>query len=226
MIDANMSESDGPPKTGPVRPRPAASLVMLRGTRILLGRRPHSARFMPGVHVFPGGVIESCDGALAALLPGTGSGSHDAARIAALRETWEETGLMIGRAGAVPVLSSDDAVARPMIAAYAHAGLAPAPDKLSYIARAITPEESPIRFDTFFFLADGADVSGTARPSAELPDVLWMEAEAALAADSLKGVTKFVLREALRHRREGGVIHCYTWKNGREVIRREPDPAP
>ena len=52
----------------PVRPRDAASLILHRArkghTEVLMGRRPLSARFMPGVYVFPGGATEPTDRAV------------------------------------------------------------------------------------------------------------------------------------------------------------------
>ncbi|MGH7048073.1 MAG: hypothetical protein ACREE2_16985, partial [Stellaceae bacterium] len=54
-----------PARAAVVRPRDAASLILLRGDgdglEVLVGRRPLSARFMPGVYVFPGGAIEAGD---------------------------------------------------------------------------------------------------------------------------------------------------------------------
>lgn len=57
--------SDKTQPNTPVTPRDAASLVLLRdganGPEVLMGRRSLSARFMPGVYVFPGGVVETGD---------------------------------------------------------------------------------------------------------------------------------------------------------------------
>ena len=56
----------------PVRPRHAASLVLLKGDldgpEVLLGRRPMASRFMPGVYFFPGGALERGDHAVASTL--------------------------------------------------------------------------------------------------------------------------------------------------------------
>ncbi len=192
-----------------VRPRDAASLVLLRGSRqspeVLLGRRPASARFMPGVYVFPGGAVERGDHAVAAafeiradvltrLARHGGPRRAKALSWAAIRETWEETGLMLGKAGRIPGTSRS--AARQ---AFAAMGLVPDLAALDYIARAVTPAHSPIRFDTRFFIADGAGARGTLRETGELEDIGWRRVEEALDRFELMGVTRFVLAEARRY---------------------------
>ena len=86
-----------------VRPRDAASLILLRGKgrdiELLAGRRPGHVKFMPGVWVFPGGAIDPEDRKPWRVETG---GAHlppvlaRSAR-AALRETWEEVGVLVGR---------------------------------------------------------------------------------------------------------------------------------
>ena len=71
--------------------------------------------------------------------------------VAAVRETYEETGLLLGR----------------LIAGR----LEPALSGLDHIVRAITPTDSPIRFHARFFLADIASASGTLRGNGELLDL-------------------------------------------------------
>src|SRR5712691_10943339 len=97
-----------PDRTPPVRPRPAASLILLRasaeGIAVLMGRRVRSARFMPGFYVCPGGRVagEDSDTWLDELRE---LGVHhvefrcDPLARAALRETYEETGVLVGRPG-------------------------------------------------------------------------------------------------------------------------------
>ena len=193
----------------PVRPRHAASLVLLRGAtedpEVLLGRRPMTARFMPGVYVFPGGALERGDHAVAAALDlrpdvHVRLSRHGGPRRAralpwtAIRETWEETGVMVGRPG-------DFAPRRhnPATDAFLEAGLVPAPDALDYIARAVTPTHSPIRFDTRFFIADGAAVGGRLVETHELEDIGWHRLKRVIEAMKIMGVTRFVLEEALRN---------------------------
>src|SRR5579862_5338067 len=94
--------SAAPPQTARrVRPRDAASLILLRGEgrdlEVLVGRRSLKARFMPGVYVFPGGAIDLADRAGWSVESGAEMFPPrlaSAAR-AAIRETWEEVGVLI-----------------------------------------------------------------------------------------------------------------------------------
>ena len=85
-----------------VRPRDAASLILLRGAggelEVLAGRRPRHVRFMPGVHVFPGGAIDLPDCRAWNVETGAEAVGPRLARSAraALRETWEEVGVLVG----------------------------------------------------------------------------------------------------------------------------------
>jgi 8-oxo-dGTP pyrophosphatase MutT (NUDIX family) len=160
----------------PVRARDAASLILLRGEgrglELLAGRRPLTVRFMPGVYVFPGGAVDPVDAR-----PWPSEIDRDAmpqrllrnAR-AALRETWEEAGVFFGHRGAVP---EPLRAASPVAEAYAAAGVVAGLDRLKYVGRAITPVRVFRRFNTRFFLGDGADVIGEPTATDELEDVRW-----------------------------------------------------
>jgi 8-oxo-dGTP pyrophosphatase MutT (NUDIX family) len=159
-----------------VRARDAASLILLRGKgqdlELLAGRRPMSVRFMPGVYVFPGGAVDAADTRPwqtetgAEWLPPR---LRRCAR-AALRETWEESGVFFGRAGGPSAaLRSGNTAAE----AYAEAGVTATLDRLAYIGRAITPARVFRRFNTRFFLGNGALVIGEPQASDELEDVRW-----------------------------------------------------
>src|SRR5262252_2020164 len=85
----------------PVRPRDAASLILLRqreaGLEVLIGRRGKGARFMPGRYVFPGGRVTAEDAqAWAGEIENDEERRTLALKRAALRETFEETGLVVG----------------------------------------------------------------------------------------------------------------------------------
>src|SRR5271155_2804769 len=92
-----------------VRARDAASLILLRGEgrniELLAGRRPLSVRFMPGVYVFPGGAVDAEDRWpwQAEIDPGSLPARLQRSARAALRETWEESGVFFGRPGNSPV---------------------------------------------------------------------------------------------------------------------------
>ena len=94
--------------------------------------------------------------------------------MAALRETFEETGLAIGR------LEGEQ--------------LHPALHRLDYLGRAITPASSDIRYHARFFLADAKHASGEVRDSRELLDLRWLEIHEALRM-TVADVTEFVLGE-------------------------------
>jgi len=203
------SEYLAPPHTRPARPRHAASLVMLRGTtnepEVLLGRRPMTSRFMPGVYVFPGGALERGDYAIASNLDlqpdietrlSRHGGRWRARALAwtAIRETWEETGLMVGKNGVFRPTRKT-----PATHAFKNAGLIPSPAKLDYIVRAITPENSPIRFDTRFFMANGQDIGGELTQTNELENIGWLSLGHVLSHLNIMGVTQFVLEEAKRN---------------------------
>ncbi len=205
----------------PLRPRDAASLILLDGkgrkTRVLMGKRHHGHKFMPGKFVFPGGRVEACDrvmniaGALDALVearllkrrPAAGPTFARALALAAIRETFEETGLALGTkefgppAKAPPGAWSD----------YAATGCMPDLQDLHFIARAITPPSRPKRFDTRFFALDAraiaAKLDGYAHEDAELVELVWISLDEAERLD-LAEITKRVLAE-LRTRLEAGM---------------------
>ena len=146
-----------------VRPRDAASLILLRGEgktlEVLAGRRPLHVKFMPGVYVFPGGAIDPPDRiawSVESRIEALGSKLARSAR-AALRETWEEAGVLVGCPGSRPSALPASA---PVEQAYLDRGLVAAMDLLTYVGRAITPSHSFRRFNTRFFLCDGRNVFG------------------------------------------------------------------
>ncbi|WP_421878281.1 NUDIX hydrolase [Pacificispira sp.] len=207
-------------------PVDAASLVILRGDPsapdVLLGRRRDNARFMPGAYVFPGGAVDPPDIDLGNSPEWRGTRFH----AAALRETWEETGLMIATRGPLPAFVPRD---NPYFARLDADGQMPVADELRYIVRAITPEPSPIRFDTRFFLAPESAATGVAHAVGELPEVMWIPAAQALISDHLRGVTKFVLSQALELWRDperldspSRPIRLFTWVDGARLIQKQP----
>jgi 8-oxo-dGTP pyrophosphatase MutT (NUDIX family) len=215
-----------------VRPRDAASLILLRGEgeelEVLAGRRPLHVRFMPGVHVFPGGAIDPPDRISWNVESGTETLGPKLARCAraAMRETWEEAGVLVGRAAAPQPAT---AATRPIERAYSERGLAAAMDLLTYVGRAITPSHSNRRFNTRFFLGDGGDVFGEPAVSEELEDVRWYPIGRHLL-ESFRDVTRFMLARAiaLRGGTATGAAPLFYWaKNARRIgVCREAQPAP
>jgi 8-oxo-dGTP pyrophosphatase MutT (NUDIX family) len=182
-----------------VRPRDAASLIVLRGTgrdlELLAGRRPLSAKFMPGVWVFPGGAIDARDNRPWAIERGAESLPPRLLRCAraALRETWEEVAVLVGeRDIAAPRAAGHGKIET----AYAERGVVATFDKLTYIGRAITPARAPRRFNTRFFLADGSAVIGDPAASDELEEAGWHPI-GRRALEPLADVTQFMLARAI-----------------------------
>jgi 8-oxo-dGTP pyrophosphatase MutT (NUDIX family) len=203
-FDAAQDMTDAPRTGGRQRPKDAATLILTRGapgsTEVLMGRRAPGHVFMASKWVFPGGRIERADftAASATELP-----APDAARLAregnarraralaltAVRETFEETGLML--AEPAPVAS----IAGPW-REFRAVGALPDLAALSYVARAITPPGRTRRFDARFFMAD-ADALLHPEPTAgsgELDEIAWMPLSEARALD-LPAITRFVLGE-------------------------------
>ncbi len=193
-----------------VTPIDAASLVIARGAdaEVLIGRRRPSASFVPGVYVFPGGRVDRAD-ALAP--PGVRlrpeverkltrrrrSTPAHALAVAAIRETHEETGLLLATPG--DGLGAERLPDTPMWRAFAAAGATPALGALDYIARAITPAESPRRFNTRFFIADARHVRGVLKRDGELLDLHWVPLRDAGRRLDLMDVTEFVLARVAEH---------------------------
>jgi 8-oxo-dGTP pyrophosphatase MutT (NUDIX family) len=170
-----------------VRPKDAATLIILDRTgsvpKVLMGRRHEGHVFMPGRFVFPGGRLESGDMrmtsaseidavAAAKLMLGTTALKARALALAAIRETFEETGLMLGVKRSPPP-SSPGAI----WSAFAQAGVHPHLAALHFVARAITPPRFARRFDTRFFAVDAEAIThrvdDIVGPDAELVELVW-----------------------------------------------------
>jgi 8-oxo-dGTP pyrophosphatase MutT (NUDIX family) len=189
------------------RPRDAASLVLVRrngvGIEVLMGQRNKQHRFMPESYVFPGGRVDAKDGrldfgvplrpyVLEKLCKACSPGRAMALALAAIRETYEETGLMVGRP-----LAATPKRTPPAWQPFVDAGLVPALDALHYIARAITPPFRPIRFHARFFMVDASLASGELGGSGELEFLRWLPIAEALTLP-VPSITERVLKEVER----------------------------
>lgn len=202
-------EDPAPPLPEGSKPAPirdAATLMLVRKSAgawtVLMGQRAAGHAFMPQKWVFPGGRVDRGDsraGAASELAPDIEGVIAAAKRrpprayaLAAVRETFEETGLIVGKHGAPPRRAP-----KPWRDYAAHA-VAPELGRFRYVGRAITPPGRPRRFDAHFFLALADDVLLDDRPHAESDELWatrWLPFEEALAYD-LPAVTRFMLREA------------------------------
>ncbi len=220
-----------------LRPRDAATLILIdrtgRETKVLLGRRHHGHTFMPGKFVFPGGRVEPVDRLMpvaASLHPQTearlmrsvqrpSAGKARAFALAAIRETFEETGLLVGKKQKLPPRG----VGAPWTK-YANAGFAPDLSGMHFIARAITPPRRVRRFDSRFFAADAGSIAhrigGAVSPQAELVELVWIPLSEAKRVD-MPLITEIVLEE-LTTRIAAGLrsnlpVPFYRWIRGRCV---------
>jgi 8-oxo-dGTP pyrophosphatase MutT (NUDIX family) len=195
-----------------VRPKDAATLIIIDRQdptpKVLLGRRHHGHKFMPGKFVFPGGRIESGDRAMpvaGALHPRAeqtlmarvlrpSSQRSRALALAAIRETYEETGLLLG----TKEHGAPEAVPPGPWTAFQERGVYPDLEALQVVARAITPPRRPKRFDTRFFAADRTaivdEVGGFVGPDAELVELVWVTLRDAKSLD-LPVITLSILEE-------------------------------
>ena len=203
-----------------VQPKDAATLIIVREgvePRLLLGKRSMQHKFMPGKFVFPGGRLDLIDQRLKVspelpdpvmrrLRKQTRSRVTDATlkglALAAIRETFEETGLIVGNPVSTPVNTSNVSWKDY----FAH-GVLPPLESMDFIARAITPPYRTRRFDTRFFMvfddvihSDPSVVGGT---TGELLNLHWLTLDEARQTD-LPAITRMVIdivEERLTHSR-------------------------
>jgi 8-oxo-dGTP pyrophosphatase MutT (NUDIX family) len=194
-----------------LRPRDAATLILVDRSgatpKVLLGKRHDGLKFMAGKFVFPGGRVEPADRHMPAASP---LDTHAEARLmrrvtrpsrvharalalAAIRETFEETGLLLGkRTETMP-----DVPNGPWNA-FAKAGVLPDLAALHFIVRAITPPRRPRRFDARFFAADASAIAhkidGIVSAHSELVELVWLPIAEAKQLD-LPTITQVALDE-------------------------------
>ncbi|HEX7776820.1 MAG TPA: NUDIX hydrolase [Parvibaculum sp.] len=203
-----------------VRPRDAASLVLIDTSenepRVLMGRRHSRMKFVPDAFVFPGGKLDAGDLKARPATPLTGHAAFgvkaSALALAAVRETFEETGLILAAKGDVGADSG------PGWAPFRERGLAPRLDVVSCLARAITPSSSPIRFHARFFSAPAGLLEGTLKGSGELEDLGWYRISEALKLP-LIDVTEFVLREVSHASEKRSRIPLFSYRNNKPLVR-------
>jgi 8-oxo-dGTP pyrophosphatase MutT (NUDIX family) len=200
---------EGPPRipgARAVRPRSAATLFIVRRDgdkpRVLMGKRHGGHNFMPNLWVFPGGRIDRSDYRApyatdlrpeveARFTRHIKPGKARALGLAAIRETFEEAGLLLAKPG---LARSAAGGWRDFLAQGALPDLA----ALSVIFRAITPPSLGKRFDTWFLMADAEHLISLERQPdcGELEEIAWFEFEAALELP-LPAVTRAVIKEVM-----------------------------
>ncbi|WP_298747148.1 NUDIX domain-containing protein [uncultured Brevundimonas sp.] len=235
-FDAARDLADAPRTGDRRRPKDAATLILTRvragAAEVLMGRRAPGHVFMAAKWVFPGGRVERADHAAASA---TELPPADALRLArevtprraralaltAVRETFEETGLILG-APAPPA-----SVAGPW-REFRAAGALPDLAALRYIARAVTPPGRSRRFDARFFMADASALlhPDPTAGSGELDEIAWLPLDEARAVD-LPAITRFVLAEvAERLSRPDRPLPFVRMVRGRHVVDYPHEPGP
>ena len=198
--------------------RPAATILLLRdgpqGIEVFMVVRHHAIAFAAGALVFPGGRVEEADHELASRpmdCPNPeGLSTEDMAfRVAAIRETFEECGVLLAR----PV-GSNELIDAPTLkrledqhrgalnagsigfdAVLGSENLLPAPDLLVHFAHWITPSPQPKRYDTHFFLAEAPPEHLAVHDGWEAVESIWITPSQALA-DTDAGKYKLVFATA------------------------------
>jgi 8-oxo-dGTP pyrophosphatase MutT (NUDIX family) len=193
-----------------VRPKDAATLILVDRSgsvpKVLLGKRHQRHKFMPGRFVFPGGRVDSSDRfmpvarplhpharrQLMKRVPRASDSRAQAFALAAVRETYEETGLLLGTEGSIT-----GNVPAPW-RAFAEANILPDLSEMRFIGRAITPPGRARRFDARFFTIDASAIAhrieGVTGPDAELTELVWMTLVEAKQLD-MPAVTGVMLEE-------------------------------
>lgn len=249
MTNSTPPSTDPSAKARALRPRDAATLIIVErssGTpRFLMGKRRMDQVFLPGKYVFPGGRVDAIDrhvesadelrpGELAKLLIDMkGTPSERRARaigLAAIRETFEEAGLLIASRAAEGCSASYEL---PGWKGFFDCGFRPKLSSLTLFARAITPPGRPRRYDTRFFCVAAEDIGHTVDTrDGELSGLHWLTVDEARSLD-LPSITRVILEDLLDHLKAGDAaedapVPYYHHKNGtfrRELLRVTEAPA-
>ena len=211
-LPPNFAETLDHPPAEPATPRPAATIVLLRdgdaGMEVLLLRRNRKSGFVPGAYVFPGGRVDGADADADLLERVDGLTPEAAARrlehaggeppaiayyLAALREAFEETGILVGHRadGAHPPTAAESEAVDGIRDALMEDEItfAGALDRMEcrvegtaveYLAHWITPVVEPRRYDTRFFAARVPRGSEAIIDPREMTDAVWITPAGAL----------------------------------------------
>jgi recombination protein RecT len=179
------------PQREPAVPRPAATVLLLRdseaGLEVLMTRRSETASFAPGAYVFPGGGIDAADAQAhhTAARRATQRDQHLTQAIAAIRESFEELGVLLARhADGRPADARDIAAldrAAPFAAQCRQRGLVLAADQVFVLAHWITDRDLPRRFDVPFLVARMPQGQQPEADQAEQFEPVWVRPGDALA---------------------------------------------
>jgi 8-oxo-dGTP pyrophosphatase MutT (NUDIX family) len=221
-VTARFTNNIAPSGHPNVAPRDAATLILLDRSgpepKVLMGRRHQGHVFLPGKFVFPGGRVDPADRKMAIAGPldpraeakllahvkRPNPGKARALVLTAIRETFEETGLLLGIRRDAPPRTPEG----PWATFAAH-NIYPDLSKVHFIARAITPPGRSRRYDTRFLTCDASSIAhkieGVIGPESELVELLWVSLAEARKLDMI-AITDVVL-ESLQKQIEAGFSH-------------------
>lgn len=195
-----------------LRPVDAATLIVLDHAggeaKVLMGRRNAAVKFMPNKFVFPGGRLDPADRSMpvAGILeahveqrvvagtPGITPARARALVLTAIRETYEETGILIG----TKEHGAPESAPPGSWQAFKALGVLPDLEGLRFVARAVTPPGRSRRFDTRFFTVDAGYVAHRVEKAIhvndELTEISWIPLSTAQTLD-VPGITHVILDE-------------------------------
>lgn len=208
-------------------PRPAATVTLVRDTaqgfEVLMMQRNFQSVFMPGMHVFPGGAVDNHDSSdeIAALCMGLDDA--DASRklgiakggqaywVAAIRESFEEAGILLACNDKGEIVTLDDAVRgerfhsyrsrvehgeHPLSEMLKSEGLQLPLHQITYFSHWVTPVGAPRRYDTRFFVAAAPELQKPLHDNRETINHVWVHPAEALSLHKQK---KFDMRTPTIH---------------------------
>jgi 8-oxo-dGTP pyrophosphatase MutT (NUDIX family) len=201
----------------PMVPRPAATVTLVRdtpgGIEVLMMQRNYQSVFVPGAYVFPGGAVDRHDGSAEIAALCTGLDDTEASRklgihngglaywVAAIRESFEEAGILLACNDGGDIVTLDDSVRAQRFHAYrervehgehplsemlSDEGLKLPLQQITYFSHWITPVGSPRRYDTRFFIAAAPEAQKPLHDNRETIDHLWVRPAEALSLHKQK----------------------------------------
>lgn len=179
------------PQRAPAPVRPAATVLLLRdtpqGLEVLMTRRSMTASFAPGAYVFPGGGIDAADAQAhgQSTRRPTQSDRHLTQAIAAIRESFEELGVLLARRADGSHLSTAQIAAldrkAPFTAQCAAQGLTLSGAEVFVLAHWVTDRDLPRRFDVPFLVARMPEGQEPVADESEQFEPVWVRPADALA---------------------------------------------
>ena len=171
-----------------VAPRLAATVLLVRdgpdGLQVFMVTRHRQIEFASGALVFPGGGVDPGDRALA------GEDIERISRVAAVRETYEECGVLLARRRRGGALAAPSAA--PFHERVKAEDLELSLDALTLFAHWITPPILSKRFDTRFYIVEAPADQTAVHDGGEAVDSIWIEPQRALE-DAVRGRYALVL---------------------------------